>query len=162
MGNHAQAVPAGFHTLTPHLTVRNASDAIEFYKEAFGAEVLNVAYMPNGKIMHALLQLGDSRLMLNDEVPEFGSLSPLSTGGTGVTLHVYTEDVDAMYRRAISAGATVRIEPADQFWGDRYGILMDPYGFKWGLATHIKDLSPEEMQRAQDQAVAALALRKTA
>jgi uncharacterized glyoxalase superfamily protein PhnB len=160
MPDKAKAVPAGFHTLTPHITVRDADKALEFYKRAFGAEVLNVARMPNGKVMHAAVQIGDSKLLLNEESPEYGALSPLSTGGTGVVLHIYLENVDAAFDRAVSAGAEVKMPLMDQFWGDRYGVVADPYGHKWSLATHIKDMSPEEMQRAQDEAMASM--RKTA
>jgi uncharacterized glyoxalase superfamily protein PhnB len=160
MPDKAKAVPAGFHTLTPHITVRDADNALEFYKRAFGAEVLNVARMPNGKVMHAAVQIGDSKLMLNEESAEYGALSPLSTGGTGVVLHIYLENVDAAFDRAVSAGAEVKMPLMDQFWGDRYGVVADPYGHKWSLATHIKDMSPEEMQRAQDEAMASM--RKTA
>ncbi len=151
-----KAVPPGFHTLTPHLTVRDADKALEFYKNALGAEVLHVARMPNGKVMHAALQIGDSMLMLNDEAPEFGALSPLSTGGTGVTIHIYTDNVDAAFNRAVSAGAEVKMPLMDQFWGDRYGIVADPFGHKWSLAAHVKDMSPEEMQRAQDETMTAM------
>ena len=161
-----KAVPPGFHTLTPHLTVRDADKALEFYKNALGAEVLHVARMPDGKVMHAGLQIGDSMLMLNDEAPEFGALSPLSTGGTGVTIHIYTENVDAAFNRAVSAGARVKMPLMDQFWGDRYGIVADPFGHNWSIATHVKDMSPEEMQRAQDEAMAKMpppvAAKKTA
>ena len=150
----AKAVPTGFHTLTPHITVRNADQALEFYKKAFGAEVQNIARMPNGKVMHAALQIGDSKLMLNEESPEFGALSPLATGGSGVMLHIYLENVDAAFDRAVSAGAQVKMPLMDQFWGDRYGVIADPYGHKWSLATHIKDMSAEEMQLAQDEAIA--------
>ncbi len=160
MADQVKAVPSGFHTLTPHITVRDADKALEFYKNAFGAEVQHVARMPNGKVMHAALQFGDSKLMLNEESPEFGALSPLSTGGTGVMLHIYTENVDAAFDRAVSAGAQVKMPLMDQFWGDRYGIVADPYGHRWSLASHIKDMSPEEMQRAQDEAMAAM--KKTA
>ncbi len=161
-----KAVPPGFHTLTPHLTVRDADQALEFYKNALGAEVLHVARMPDGKVMHAGLRLGDSMLMLNEEFPEYGGLSPLSVGGTGVTIHIYTEDVDAAFNRALSAGAEVKMPLMDQFWGDRYGIVADPFGHKWSLAAHVKDMSPEEMQRAQDEAMAKMpppvAAKKTA
>jgi PhnB protein len=154
MPESVKAVPAGFHTLTPHLTVRDADKALEFYKNALGAEVLNVARMPDGKIMHAALRIGDSMLMLNEEFPEYGGLSPLSVGGTGVTVHIYTENVDAAFDRVVSAGAKVTMPLMDQFWGDRYGMVTDPFGHKWSIATHIKDMSPEEMQRAQDEAMA--------
>jgi uncharacterized glyoxalase superfamily protein PhnB len=161
-----KAVPTGFHTLTPHLTVRDADKALEFYKNALGAEVLNVARMPDGKVMHAALRVGDSMLMLNEEMPDFGALSPLSNGGAGVTIHIYTENVDAAFDRAVSAGANVVMPLMDQFWGDRYGMVADPFGHKWSIATHTKDMSPEEMQRAQDEAMANMpppsAARKTA
>ena len=107
MPEQVKAVPPGFHTLTPHLTVRNAEQALEFYKNAFGADVLHVAHMPDGKVMHASLRIGDSMLMLNDEFPDYGTLSPLATGGSAVTIHIYTENVDAAFNRAVSAGAQV-------------------------------------------------------
>ncbi len=160
MPEQVKAVPPGFHTLTPHLTVRNAEQALEFYKNAFGADVLHVAHMPDGKVMHASLRIGDSMLMLNDEFPDYGTLSPLSTGGSAVTIHIYTENVDAAFNRALSAGAQVKMPLADQFWGDRYGVVADPFGHKWSLGAHIKDMSPEEMQREQDRAMAAM--KKTA
>ena len=164
MPEQVKAVPPGFHTLTPHLTVRDADKALEFYKNALGAEVQGVARMPNGKIMHASLRIGDSMLMLNEEFPEYGGLSPLSIGGTGVTIHIYTDDVDAAFNRAVSAGAQVKMPVMDQFWGDRYGLVADPFGHKWSIATHTKDLSLEEMQRAQDEAMAKVPApeRKTA
>ncbi len=164
MPEQVKAVPPGFHTLTPHLTVRDADKALEFYKNALGAEVQGVARMPNGKIMHASLRIGDSMLMLNEEFPEYGGLSPLSIGGTGVTIHIYTDDVDAAFNRAVSAGAQVKMPVMDQFWGDRYGLVADPFGHKWSIATHTKDLSPEDMQRAQDEAMAKVPApeRKTA
>ena len=160
MTQQTKRIPPGFHTLTPHLTVRNAGEALEFYKKAFGAEVLHVSRMPDGKIMHASVRVGDSMLMVNDEMPEYGALSPLSTGGSGVTLHIYTENVDGAFERAISAGATVKMPLADQFWGDRYGQVADPYGFRWSIAAHVKDVSPEDMQRAEDEAMTAM--KKTA
>ena len=160
MPEQVKAVPPGFHTLTPHLVVRNAEQALEFYKNAFGAEVLHVAHMPDGKVMHASLRIGDSMLMLNDELPDYGTLSPLSTGDSAVTIHIYTENVDAAFNRALSAGAQVKMPLADQFWGDRYGVVADPFGHKWSLGAHIIDMSPEEMQREQDRAMAAM--KKTA
>jgi PhnB protein len=160
MPEQVKAVPPGFHTLTPHLTVRNAEQALEFYKKAFGAEVLHLAHIPDGKVMHASLRIGDSMLMLNDEFPDHGALSPLSTGGSAVTIHIYTDDVDAAFNRAVSAGAQVKMPLADQFWGDRYGVVTDPFGHKWSLGAHIKDMSPEEVQREMDRAMAAM--KKTA
>jgi uncharacterized glyoxalase superfamily protein PhnB len=161
-----QAVPPGFHTLTPHLVVRDADRAIEFYQKAFGAELLgDVARMPDGKVMHAMLRIGDSFLMLNDEMPEFGSLSPLSAGGSPVTIHIYTENVDSDFARATAAGAQVKMPLMDQFWGDRYGTVTDPFGHRWSLASHIKDLSQEEMERGMKEAIAKMppqAAKKTA
>ena len=161
MPEQVKAVPPGFHTLTPHLVVRNAERVLDFYKKAFGAEVLHVAHMPDGRVMHASLRIGDSMLMLNDEFPDYGTLSPLSTGGSAVTIHIYTDNVDAAFNRAVSAGAQVKMPLADQFWGDRYGVVADPFGHKWSLGAHIKDMSPEEMQREQDRAMAAMK-KKTA
>ena len=155
MTNQVKAVPEGFHTITPHLTVRDAQRALEFYQKAFGAEVLHVAPAPGGKVMHAALKIGDSILMLNDEFPEYGGdPAPSAKGGTGVSLHIYLENVDAAFERAVSAGASVKMPVMDQFWGDRYGQLMDPFGHRWSLATHTRDMSPEEMQKEQEQAFA--------
>jgi PhnB protein len=153
MTNNVKAVPEGFHTITPHLTVRDANRAIEFYKKAFGAEVLHVMPAPGGKVMHAALKIGDSILMLNDEFPEYGgAIAPPATGGSAVTLHIYIENVDAAFERAVSAGASVKMPVMDMFWGDRYGTLQDPFGHSWSLATHIRDMSPEEIQREQEMA----------
>jgi PhnB protein len=155
MTDKVKAIPDGFHTLTPHLTVRDANRAIEFYKQAFAAEVLHVAPAPGGKVLHAALKIGDSMLMLNDEFPEYGgTLAPSATGGSGVTVHIYLENVDAAFERAVSAGATVKMPLMDQFWGDRYGTLMDPFGHKWSLATHTRDMSQEEMRQEQAKAFA--------
>jgi PhnB protein len=168
MSKAVQSVPPGFHTLTPHLIVRDADRAIEFYKRAFGAELQGgVARMPNGKVMHAMLRIGDSFLMLNDEMPDYGALSPLSGGSSSVTTHIYTENVDAAFERATAAGAQVQMPLMDQFWGDRYGMVTDPFGHKWSLATHVKDMSPEEMDRAMTEAMAKMpppqaSARKTA
>ena len=167
MPQQTQPVPPGFHTLTPHLVVRNADQAIDFYKKAFGAELVgDIARMPNGKVMHALLRIGDSHLMLNDEMPEMGALSPASGGNSSVTIHIYTPNVDAAFERATSAGAQVKMPLADQFWGDRYGLVADPSGHQWSLASHVKDLSPEQMKTAMVETMAQMdtrqAERKTA
>jgi PhnB protein len=154
MPEKTQAVPPGFHTLTPHLIVRDAAKAIEFYEKAFGAQLLHKMLTPEGKVMHAALKIGDSILMLNDEFPEWGALSPLSSGGSGVTLHLYLENVDGAFQRAVSAGADVKMPLMDQFWGDRYGTVSDPFGHAWSLATHVRDVSPQEMARAQQDAMA--------
>lgn len=149
-----QAIPKGYHTITPYMTVRDAVRAIEFYKQAFGAKEKGVMKGPDGKVMHAELVIGDSIIMLADEFPEFGSLSPQSTGGSGTGLHIYIEDVDSAFDRAVKAGATVEMPVADMFWGDRYGKLRDPFGHKWSIGTHKADLSMEEMKKGMDEAMA--------
>jgi len=157
-------VPDGYHTLTPFLTVRDAARAIEFYKQAFGAEERGVAKDPDGKVMHAELKIGDSIIMLGDEYPEFGALSPQSIGGSGMGLHIYLDGVDAAFDRAVKAGAQIEMPVMDQFWGDRYGKLTDPFGHKWSIGTHIRDLSQEEMKQGMDEALAKAAqkMKKTA
>jgi PhnB protein len=147
-------IPEGYHTLTPFLTVRDAVRAIEFYKQAFGAEERGVMKGPDGKVMHAELKIGDSVIMLSDEWPEYGTLSPLSSGGAGMGLHIYVDGVDAAFDRAVKAGAQVEMPVTDQFWGDRYGKLKDPFGHKWSIATHTKDLSRDEMKQSMDEAMA--------
>jgi PhnB protein len=154
MPEKPKPVPPGFHTLTPHLIVRDAARAITFYENAFGAQLLGKMLTPDGKVMHAAMKVGDSMLMLNDEFPEWGALSPVSSGGSGVTLHMYLENVDAAFQKAVSAGAEVKMPVMDQFWGDRYGIVADPFGHKWSLATHIRDVSQEDMAQAQSEAMA--------
>jgi PhnB protein len=149
-----QAIPKGYHTITPFMTVRDAARAMEFYKQAFGAKERGVMKGPEGKIMHAELVIGDSIIMLADEFPEFGSLSPQSTGGSGTGLHIYIENVDSAFDRAVKAGATVEMPVADMFWGDRYGKLRDPFGHKWSIGTHKADLSMEEMKKGMDEAMA--------
>lgn len=142
----ARPVPDGFHSVTPHLVVRDAHAALAFYKLAFGAEELVRHPGPDGKsIMHAELRIGDSNVMLSDEYAEMGVCSPLSVGGTSVTLHLYVNDVDAAFDRAVSAGAQVTMPLADTFWGDRYGQVSDPFGHQWSLATRKVDLTPEEI-----------------
>jgi len=143
-----QRVPEGYHTITPHLVVKGANDAIEFYKKAFGAVEHARMPMPDGSaIMHAELQIGDSRFFLNDEM--MGAKSPQSLGGSPVTVHLYVEDVDALWNQAVAAGCQVTMLLMDAFWGDRFGTLADPFGHNWALASHIEDVPPEEMgQRA--------------
>jgi len=159
----AKPVPEGYHTITPFLTVRNAARAIEFYKQAFGAEERGVMKDPDGKVMHAELKIGDSIIMLSDEFPDYGALSPESIGGSGMGLHIYLDGVDAAFDRAVKAGAHVEMPVMDQFWGDRYGKLTDPFGHKWSIGTHIKDMSMDEMKRGMDEAMAkAHKMQKTA
>ena len=141
-------VPEGFHTLTPTLTVHNAVEAIEFYKRAFGAEELYRAPSPDGqRIWHATLTIGDSRLMLNDEFPDMGCHAPRSLGGTPISLHLYVADADAVFQRAVAAGATVSMPIMDAFWGDRYGKLTDPFGHEWAIATQQEAVGEEELGR---------------
>ena len=155
-------IPDGFHSLTPHLTVAGAAEAIEFYKKAFGATEMGRMPAPDGKrLMHAMLRIGDSPLMLNDEFPEMGGKGgPLKIGGTAVTVHLYVEDCDAVYKRAVAAGATAVMPPVDMFWGDRYGRLTDPFGHSWSIATHQKDMTPAEMEEASRKAMAEMAKEK--
>lgn len=147
-------IPEGYHTVTPFLTVRDAVHAIEFYEKAFGAKPRGVMKGPDGKVMHAELQIGDSIIMLSDEFPDHGALSPQSLHGSPAGLHIYVEDADAAFDRAIQAGAQVEMPVSEQFWGDRFGRLKDPYGHKWSIATHVKDLSMDEMKHGMDEAMA--------
>lgn len=141
-----KAIPDGMHTLTPHLICAGAADAIEFYKKAFGATELNRLPGPDGKLMHATVRIGDSVLMLVDEFPQWGSLGPKALKGSPVVLHLYVEDVDAVVAQAVAAGAKLTLPVAEMFWGDRYGQVEDPFGHKWSVATHTRDLTPEEIQ----------------
>lgn len=143
-----KAVPEGYHSLQPYLHVRGAAQAIQFYQRAFGATEIMRFAQPDGKIGHAELQLGDSVIMLADEVPERGIFSPAHLGGSAVSVMFYTEDCDAVYRRAIEAGAKSLREPADQFYGDRGAGVEDPFGFQWWISTHIRDITLDEMKKA--------------
>jgi PhnB protein len=147
MAGNVKAVPEGMHTITPHLSVREASKAIEFYKKAFGAEVVDVHYTPDGKVMHAHLKIGDSHLLLADEFPGMGTPAPQTLGGSPVVLNIYVDDVDSLFNQAVAAGATVTMPLADMFWGDCYGQIVDPFGHHWALGAHQEDVSPEEMER---------------
>ncbi len=148
---YEKPVPAGYHTLTPALTVRDGKAAVDFYQRAFGATVRHVMDMPDGKVMHAELQIGDSVVMLSDEFPDWGAMSPLSLGGSGSSLNIYVDDVDAVFAQAIEAGASVVHPVTNQFWGDRMGNLLDPFGHKWSVATRIEEVSPEETARRGEQ-----------
>jgi PhnB protein len=150
MSSAVKPIPAGFHAITPHLVVQGASAAIEFYKQAFSAEELDRSPTPDGRLIHATLQIGDSKLMLVDEFPEMGGKSPQTLGGSPVSFHLYVEDVDAVFNQAIAAGGRVKMPVGDMFWGDRFGVLTDPFGHEWSVATHKEDVSPEEIaQRAK-------------
>jgi PhnB protein len=147
MAKSNSPVPPNHHTLTPYIAIRNAADAIEFYKRAFGAEELGRMPSPDGKIMHAEIKIGDSIVMLSDEFPQMSGISsPQTLGGTTCSLMFYTPDVDALYSRAVEAGAAPKMKPEDMFWGDRYGKVADPFGHEWGLATHVEDLTEAEIQ----------------
>ena len=160
MAGKVKAVPEGTHTITAHLIARDGNKAIEFYKKAFGAEVKDVHHSPDGKVMHAELKIGDSKLLLADEFPEFGSKSPQSLGGSPVVLNIYVEDVDALFNRAVAAGATVTMPLANQFWGDRYGQVVDPFGHHWALGAHIEDVAPDELARRASAVMAEMAKKK--
>ena len=144
----AQPIPNGHHTITPYLVVKGASEAIEFYKTAFGAEELSRMPFPGKdgqvKLGHADLKIGDSRLFLADEFPEHGATGP--DGHSPVTIHLYVPDADATFNQAVAAGATVSMPMANMFWGDRYGKVVDPFGHHWSIATHLEDLTPKQMQ----------------
>ena len=141
-----KSIPDGYHTATPYLIVRGAAQALDFYEAAFGATELYRLPDPSGRIGHAEIQIGDSRLMLADEFPEMGVRGPQSLNGTSVSILLYVEDVDARFQQAITAGATVTRPLKDQFYGDRSGTMTDPFGHQWTIATHKEDVSPEEMQ----------------
>lgn len=144
-----KAIPEGFHSLTPDLVVSDAAEAIEFYKRVFGAKKRRVFHGPDGGIVHAEIQIGDSILLLSPEFPEHKVFSPQSPGGgTSISMFLYVEDVDAVFAKAVSAGATVTMPLADAFWGDRAAGIVDPFGHRWMLAMHIKDLSDEELEKA--------------
>lgn len=144
----AKSPPAGYHSVTPSIIVRDAPRAIEFYKRAFGAEEIGRMADPNGAIMHAEIRIGDSIIMLGEENEQWGARSPLSTNGNPGSLHVYVDDADAAFARAVDAGATVRHPLEDAFWGDRYGKVVDPFGHEWALATRMKEMTQAEMEQA--------------
>lgn len=145
-------IPAGYHAVTPYLSIRGAAEALEFYKKAFGAKEIMRMPGPKGDIGHAEIRIGDSRIMLADEYPDIQFLSPASRGGTTVSIHLYVKDVDAMVERAVAAGAKLTRPVADQFYGDRTGSLEDPFGHMWHVATHKEDLSMAELRKRAEQA----------
>jgi PhnB protein len=149
-------VPEGYSTLTPYLTVDDAAGAIEYYKSAFGAEERVRMDTRDGRIGHAELAIGDSIVMLSDAFPQSSTRPPKELGGTTASVFVYVEDVDGVVQRAIDAGATVKMEVEDQFWGDRFGTIEDPYGHIWSIATHVEDVPPEEMEERAKAAMAAI------
>ena len=150
MSDEVRPIPEGFHSLTPYLVVKDAAKAIDFYSRALGAQERYRMAAPDGSIMHAEIQVGDSILMLAEENPQMGTQSPQALNGTAVNLFLYVEDADASFKQAIDAGAKELLAPQDMFWGDRYGKLQDPFGHEWSIATHTEDLTPEQIgERAQ-------------
>lgn len=151
MANQQQNPPPGFHSVTPYLFVRGAAEAIEYYKQAFGAEEVFRMPGPDGKIMHAEIQIGDSRVMLADENPDMGVTSPASLNGTSASFLIYVENVDERFEKAIAAGGEVVRPVTDQFYGDRTGCLLDPFGHVWTISTNTEELTPEEMQKRVEE-----------
>ncbi len=151
MAKAAYPIPKGFHTVTPYLTVKGARRAIDFYKKAFDAEEIMVMPGPNGTIMHGEIKIGDSMVFLGDECQERDVLGPQSRGGATTSLMLYVDDVDAWFDKAVKAGCTVQLAVADQFWGDRFGKLADPFGHQWAIATHVEDVAPEEMKKRAEK-----------
>lgn len=147
MTSKVKPIPDGYHSATPYLIITNAAQAIEFYKKAFGATELTRLATPDGKLMHAEIKIGDSPIMICDECPDWNALSPLTIGGTTVSIVLYVDDVDTVVKQALAAGATEQMPVEDQFWGDRMGTVVDPYGHKWSIATHTEDVSPEELDK---------------
>ncbi|HEY9025894.1 MAG TPA: VOC family protein [Burkholderiaceae bacterium] len=139
-------IPHGMHTITPHLVCKDAAQAIEFYKDAFGAIEVDRLAGPGGKLVHAMVRIGDSPLMLVDEFPEMHALGPAALGGSPVTIHLAVPDVDASFRRATAAGATVRMPLSDMFWGARYGMVQDPFGHLWSMATQLQNLTMDQIR----------------
>jgi PhnB protein len=152
----AKPIPEGYHALTPYLAVDDAAQAIEYYRKAFGAKERVRMETPDGKIGHAELEIGDSLVMLSDTFPPASTRPPKELGGTSASVFMYAEDVDAVVKQAVDAGATVTMEVADQFWGDRFGTVTDPFGHVWSIATHVEDLTPEEIAERGKAAMAAM------
>ncbi len=150
-GRKGKPIPEGMHSVTPHLVCAGAADAIEFYKKAFNAVETARIPGPDGKLMHAAIRIGDSTVMLVDESPDWGCFGAKSLKGSPVTLHLYVDDVDAAVEQAVRAGAKITMPVDDMFWGDRYGKLEDPFGHQWSVATHLREVSPEELKEAMAQ-----------
>jgi PhnB protein len=153
-------IPDGYTTVTPYLVVDKAAEAIDFYKRAFGAQEIVRMAGPMGKIMHAELKIGNSMIMLGDEMPGSGARSPHSLGGTSSGIMLYLNDVDATFAQAVSAGAKVEMPLDNMFWGDRYGKLLDPFGHSWSLATHVEDVAPADMKVRMEEAIAKMGQRR--
>lgn len=149
--NKVKAIPDGMTAVTPHLVVAGAAKAMDWYKQAFGAVEEMRMPGPDGRLMHGCIRINGAAIFLVDEMPEWGAIGPKMLKGSPVTVHLMVEDVDAVVARAVKAGATVTMPVADQFWGDRYGCLDDPFGHKWSVATHVRDVTPGEIQQAMKQ-----------
>jgi PhnB protein len=149
-------IPEGYHTATPYLAIDGAADALEYYKKAFGAKERIRMEAPGGKIGHAEIEIGDSIVMVADTFPQSSTKAPSELGGTTAGVFLYVEDVDAVVKQAVDAGATVTMEVADQFWGDRFGSIKDPFGHSWSIATHVEDVPEEEMAERAKEAMAAM------
>jgi PhnB protein len=152
-----QPIPEGYHTATPYLVIDGAAEAIDYYKKAFGANERMRMEAPGNRIGHAEIEIGDSLVMLSDVFPQSTTKAPTELGGTTAGVFLYVEDVDAVVKKAVDAGATVTMEVADQFWGDRFGSITDPFGHSWSIATHVEDVPPEEMAERAKTAMAAMA-----
>jgi len=157
MPTQAKPIPQGYRSVTPYLTLNDAARALDFYKRAFGAQEVMRMDAPGGKIGHAEIKIGDSMIMLADEMPGSGTRSPQSLGATTAGIFLYVENADAVFNQAVSAGAHVEAPMADMFWGDRYGRLKDPFGHSWSVATHKEDVAPAEMSKRMQEAAAKMA-----
>jgi PhnB protein len=151
-----KAIPEGYHTVTPYLAVDDAAAAIEYYAKAFGAKETVRMDGADGMIAHAELEIGDSRIMLSDPFPHASTKPPKELRGTSVSIFMYVDDVDSVVKQAVDAGATITMEVADQFWGDRMGSIQDPFGHSWSLGTHVEDVPPEEMEERAKAAMASM------
>ncbi len=151
ISSNVNPIPDGYNSVNISLTIKDAAKALDFYKEAFGAELLYSLPAPDGKVMHAEIRIGNTNVMVSDEFPEWGALSPSSLNGSPTTLVLYVPDVDAAHAQAVAAGATDTMPPADQFWGDRMGSVLDPFGHKWSIATHIEEVTPEQMKERAEE-----------
>ena len=152
-----KSIPEGMHSVTPHLVCSGAADAIDFYKKAFGATEVARVPGPGGKLVHGAVRIEGSVVMLVDENPQWGALGPKTLKGSPVTIHVYVPDVDAFVARAVKAGAKVTMPVDDMFWGDRYGVIEDPFGHHWSVATHLRDVKPEDLPEAMRKAEPSMA-----
>jgi PhnB protein len=152
-----QPVPAAYGSVTAGLAIRNCAAAIDYYKRAFGAKEIMRMEGPGGKIMHAEIRIGDRIVMLGEEMPEMGAPSPQALGGTTASLMLYVKDCDAVFARAVAEGGKATMPPADMFWGDRYGMVVDPFGHRWGIATHKADLTPKQVAKGQAAFMAQMA-----